>query len=85
MERTIPKKNTPCTTEGKFSFVIGTKIGPTDTTKSSKSIIIWCDIKKMFCGSGEIKDLASWKQSYKKSGYKKCFIPKFERHRGIGK
>jgi hypothetical protein len=48
VDRTIPKQNTPFRTESEFSFIVRMEIWPTSTAKSSKSIIIWCDMKKSF-------------------------------------
>jgi hypothetical protein len=84
VKRTISKKNTPFGTKSKLSSVVRTKIWPTSTTKSSKSMIIRCDFEKTLSRRLKIDDFAR-KLIYEKRGCEKSFIPIFERHGGIGK
>jgi hypothetical protein len=58
MERTIAKKDTSFGTKSKLPSIVGMKVGPTGTTKGSKSIIVWCNLEKTFCRRLKVNDFA---------------------------
>jgi hypothetical protein len=77
VKRTIAKENTSFGTKSKLSFIVRTKIRPTGTSKSSKGIIVWCDMKKAFSGGFKIEHFAR-EQIYEKCGSNKSSSQIFE-------
>jgi hypothetical protein len=56
MMKSVTKKHTSFGAKRKFVFVVGAKIGPTCTTKNTKRLIVWFDMKKLFSGRLKIEN-----------------------------
>jgi hypothetical protein len=70
--------------KSELAFVIGSKVGPTGTTKNTKCIIVGHDMKKALSWRLKINNFAR-EQVNEKGGSEKGFVPIFKRHRCICK
>ena len=64
-----------------FVRIIGAKIRPTCTAKNTKSSVVRCDMQETF-GGGFILDDTTRPHINEMDSGKKCFISKFEWHKG---